>query len=64
MSDYAGHSTHQEMMEAIPTEKLRELAMKYCDFNYYQAVEYVMERQYNHKTHTQAYEIVMNGEKQ
>jgi hypothetical protein len=46
----------------METKELRTLAMDMFDLSYSQAVEYVMEREYNHKSHSEAIRIALSGE--
>ena len=44
----------------METKELRTLAMDLFDLTYSQAVEYVMEREYNNKSHTEAMAIALS----
>lgn len=46
----------------METRELRTLAMNMFDLTYSQAVEYVMEREYNQKSHEEAMRIALSGE--
>jgi hypothetical protein len=46
----------------METKELRTLAMNMFGLTYSQAVEYVMEREYNHKSHAEAMRIALSGE--
>jgi len=46
----------------METKELRTLAMDMFDLSYSQAVEYVMEREYNNKSHKEAMDIALSGD--